>query len=195
MQYSPSYANDPSRAQPLQQQTQQQQYTPYGQSVMMQPTPPQSVYESVPQFQQRQTAAIEVLTDRFGNPSYLPSTVQGGMGPPQYMTSPPEQVSFQQHVPRSRSVTGQSDPQQSSVMSIHDHHYPEESQAATSAADALEEEKQKYQQQLRMTFEAIRVGKVSEASEKLTQISYWLLSSVVALGEYPSILHMTHWPG
>ena len=61
--------------------------------------------------------------------------------------------------------------------------YSEDTQATTSAVDTLEDEKHQYQQQLRLTFEAIRGGKVNEASEKLMQISRWLLSSVVALGE------------
>lgn len=182
MQYSPSYVHDP-RPQPMQQQVQQQQYTPYGQNVMMQPTPPQSVYEPVPQFQQRQTAAIEVLTDRFGNPSYLPSNVQGNMTPSQYMTSQPEQVAFQSQLPQSRPTTGQTDPQHSSAMSVTEQHYPEDTQPTTSVPDTLEEDKQKYQQQLSMIFGAIRAGKVNEACEKLVQISHWLLSSVVALGE------------
>jgi hypothetical protein len=179
MQYSPSYVQDPSRPQSLQQQTAQQQYASYGQGVMMQPAPAHNVYESVPQYQQRQTAAIEVLTDRFGNPSYLPSTGQGVIAPPHYMTSQPEQVTYQQ-----RMAAVQPDPQETSAMTMSEQQYPEEAQPTTSAtADTLQEEMRQYQQQLKWTFQAIKAGKVTEASEKLTEISRWLLSSVAALGK------------
>lgn len=149
---------------------------------MMQPAPPSNVYDAVPHYQQRQSAAIEVLSDRFGDPSYLPSTAQGGMAPPQYMTSQSEQVAFQQQLQRSRPVPVQRDPQHSGAVPINEQQYVEDTQPTTSTADTLEDEKRQYQQQLRMTFEAIRAGKVNEASEKLMQISNWLLSSVVALG-------------
>lgn len=183
MQYSPSYIQDPSRSHTMQQQAPQQQYSAYGQNVMMQPAPPSNVYDAVPHYQQRQSAAIEVLSDRFGDPSYLPSTAQGGMAPPQYMTSQSEQVAFQQQLQRSRPVPVQRDPQHSGAVPINEQQYVEDTQPTTSTADTLEDEKRQYQQQLRMTFEAIRAGKVNEASEKLMQISNWLLSSVVALGE------------
>jgi hypothetical protein len=191
MQYSSSYVQDPSRPHTMQQQGPQQQYTAYGQNVMMQPTPSSNVYGPVPHFQQRQSTAIEVLADRFGDTSYLPSNVQGGMAPSQYMTSQPEQVAFQPQLQQSRPVPAHPDTQHSGSMPMTEQQYAEEAQPTASAADILEDEKRQYQQQLRMTFQAIRAGKVNEASEKLMQISNWLLSSVVALGEGPFCISMS----
>lgn len=187
MQYSPNYAQDPARHHPMQQQVPQQQYTAYGQNVIMQPAPPSNVYDTVPQYQQRQSATIEVLTDRFGDPSYLPSAVHGGMAPPPYMTSQPEQVAFQQQLQQPRPVAGQRDPQQTGSMSSSEQPYTGDTQPTASAAESLEDEKRLYQQQLRMIFEAIQAGKVNEASEKLMQISHWLLSHVAPLGKLPSL--------
>lgn len=193
MQFSPTYVQDSSRphAGTMQQQVPQQQYSAYGQNVMLQAAPTSNVYDSVPHFQQRQSAAIEVLADRFGEPSYLPSNVQGGMAPAQYLTSQPEQVAFQQQLHQARPVPTQRNPQHAGTIPMSEHQYPEDTQAKTLAADNLEDEKRQYEHQLAMTFEAIRVGKVNEASEKLMQISRWLLSSVVALGEL-SQLHRTN---
>jgi hypothetical protein len=185
MQYSPSYGPDPSRTHtgPMQQQASQQSYAAYGQNVMMQPAPPPSLYDSVPHYQQRQSAAIEVLADRFGDQSYLPSAVQGGMAPHQYLTSQPEQGAFQPQLQQPRPLPAQRDPPHTGTTTMSEQRYSEDIQATTSAVDTMEDEKRQYQQQLRLTFEAIRGGKVNEASEKLMQISRWLLSSVVALGE------------
>lgn len=185
MQYSPSYVPDPSRthAGPMQQQAPQQSYAAYGQNVMMQPAPPPSIYDSVPHYQQRQIAAIEVLADRFGDQSYLPSTVQAGIAPHQFLTSQPEQGAFQQHHQQPRPLPAQRDPPHSVTTTMSEQQYSEDTPATTSAVDNMEDEKRQYHQQLRLTFEAIRGGKVNEASEKLMQISRWLLSSVVTLGE------------
>lgn len=185
MQYSPGYVQDPSRTHPgtMQHQSSQQSYAGFGQNVMLQPAPPPNVYETMPQYQQRQTAAIEVLTDRFGDPSYLPSSVQAGMAPHQYLTSQPEQVAFQQQLQQPRPLPAQRDPPHTADLSMSEQQYPEDSQATASAIDTMEDEKRDYQQQLRLTFEAIRAGKVNEASEKLMPISHWLLSHVVVLGK------------
>lgn len=183
MQYSPTYVQDPSRSQTLQQQAPQQQFASYA-NVMMPTTPAHNVYESIPQYQQRQSAAIEVLTDRFGNPSYLPSTGQGGMVPSQYMTSQPDQGTFQQQLQQPRMAAVQPEVQQPSAVTMSDQQYPEETQPTTSTApDALQDEQRQYQEQLKMTFRAIKAGKVNEASEKLTELSRWLLSSAAALGK------------
>lgn len=189
MQFSPGYVQDSSRphAGTMQQQVPQQQYTTYGQSVMMQAPPPSHAYDSLPHYQQRQSAAIEVLADRFGEPSYLPSNVQGGMTPAQYLTSQPEQVAFQQQLHQARPDPAQRHPQHAGPIPMSDHQYSDDTQAKVLAADTLEDEKRQYQHQLALTFEAIRAGKVNEASEKLMQVSRWLLSSVVALGEFSQL--------
>jgi hypothetical protein len=157
MQYSPGYVQDPSRTHTgtMQQQASQQSYAGYGQNVMLQPAPPPNVYETMPHYQQ----------------------------PHQYLTSQPEQVAFQQQLQQPRPLPAQRDPPHSADLSMGEQQYPDDSQATASAIDTMEDEKRDYQQQLRMTFEAIRAGKVNEASEKLMQISHWLLSHVVALGK------------
>lgn len=185
MQYSPGYVQDPSRTHTssMQQQSSQQPYAGYGQNVMIQPAPPPNVYDSIPNYQQRHNAAIEVLADRFSDQSYLPSTVQGGMAQHQYLTSQPEQVAFQQQLQHPRPVPAQRDPPHAATIAMSEQQFPEDTQATTSAIDTMEGEKRQYQQQLRLTFEAIRGGKLNKASEGLMQISRWLLSSVVALGK------------
>jgi hypothetical protein len=183
MQYPSGYAHDPSRLPSMQQQSSQQQYAAYAPNLMMQPTPPSNVYESVPHYQPRQSAAIEVLPDRFNDSPYLSSNVQGNMVSPHYMTSQAEQVPFQQQLQQPRPASGHLESQQSGPMSLGVQQYPEETQRTTSAANTLENEKSQYEQHLKLTFQAIRAGKVNEASEKLMQISTWLISSVVALGE------------
>ena len=60
---------------------------------------------------------------------------------------------------------------------------PQEQQQIVPASDNMEEAFTRYQQQLKMAFEAISAGRVAEASEGIMNLSRWLLSNVAKLGE------------
>ncbi|KAJ4524141.1 hypothetical protein HRR83_002261 [Exophiala dermatitidis] len=171
MQYPPAYLQDSSRHQQVQAspsqhqpQPQQQQYPTYTPGSMLPPVAPQSLYDNIP-YQQRQTA-IEVMASQFAVPQYMPSSGQAGAavgsGSSPYLTSQAEQSPY---AAVAQPETGES------------------AGAAPSAAQtALDEGLREFYQQLRLTFEAIIAGRVTEASEKLLAMSRWLVGSITALG-------------
>lgn len=66
---------------------------------------------------------------------------------------------------------------------------PQQSQEETSTRQATEEGKRQYEEHLRATFDAITVGRVTDASERLLSATEWLVGAVRALGKFLLILN------
>ena len=181
MQYPSDYAQNTQR------QT-QQQFTQYAPSMMYnvpQQPPPQSPYESVPQYQPRQSAAIEVLSTQFGVPPYYASNeptsapgpaVPQPYAPTQFLTYPP-QASI------GRPSLGQSYP--SGMAEFAQQGAPEvlEQQELAQEPSSFDDAYNQYQNALRQTFENTRGGRLVEAGQSLLEISGWLLGHAEELGE------------
>ena len=180
LQYPSGYASETAR--PPQLQT-QQPYSSYGQNIMVPPGPSQSVYDTVPQYQQRQAAAV--LSSQFGVPQYMPQTESGPVAMPQdhYMSSQPEQVTYGQPLASTRAAPPQS------YVGPPGHYPPSEQQQqeqeveeAAAHQQSLNETLRQCREQMRTTFGLIRAGRVSDASQKIMELSRWLLGSVATLG-------------
>ena len=190
LQYQADYSHDPSRQQqqPHQQQ-QQHQYPQYGSNMVYnvaQPAPPQSPYEPVPQFQQRQSAALEVLSTQFGVPQYFAPPDAASVGVPavhsQYLTSQVEPTSYTQQSPIGRSLA------QTYPAAMADYNpmvaaqqEPEQQEQAPDPA-SYDDAYNQYQHALKQTFENTRAGRLVEAGQSLLEISEWLLGHAPELG-------------
>lgn len=191
LQYQPTYVQD-ARSQSLQSPSGQPQYSAYGHGTMLPPVGQQSLYESMPQYQQqqRQLAAIEVMTNQFTPQQHMysneSSTVGVSQQPSQYLSSQPEQQTYgsislarpQLQPPFAPSPAEYSMMEQTPVSQVHDE---------ASTRHVTEDGRRQYDQQLRATFDAIQSGRVTEASEKLRAVTEWLVGSVRALGELPFV--------
>ena len=185
MQYTPGYVQDPSRQQQMQQPSAHQQYPPYGQNVMLQSGSSQGVYDPVPHFQQRQAAAVEVLTNQFGVPQYLPGSEHTTVAVPtpqsQYVTSQAEQA-YAQPISTSRPSLPHGYATASTDYSSFDQQEVQDTQEAETVQPTLNESLRQCKDQLKIAFGCIRLGRVTEASAKVMDITRWLLTSVVMLG-------------
>ncbi|KAK5094906.1 hypothetical protein LTR70_003779 [Exophiala xenobiotica] len=185
LQYPSSYLQDPSRSHQLQPNPGQQQYAAYGHGAILPPVGQQSMYESMPQYQQqRHSAAIEVMASQFGGgelPPYMQQSESSTPVPPssQYLSSQPEQ----QYGSMSYSRPQLQPPftPSSADYSILEQPIPQQTQEETNARQVTEEGRRQYEQQLRAIFDAITAGRVTEASTKLIAITEWLVGSVRAL--------------
>lgn len=186
MQYSPAYMQDASRQQSVQASPsqQQQQYAQYAQGSLLPPVGSASIYDPIT-YQQRQSAAIEVMASQLAVPQYIGQGEHGGVGvasaPSHYITSQPDSSTY-----GSVAVTRPSLPQPYGAAHAEypgiEQPEPEET-GAQGAQDALDEGLREYQQQLRSTFDSIISGRVTEASERILGVSRWLVNSVTTLGE------------
>lgn len=186
LQYPPGYTPDPSRQSQLQSSP---QYSPYGQGMMVTPGSSQSVYESMPHFQQRQAAAVEVLTNQFGMPQYLsPSEHQAPPMPmpqSQYIATQPEQAAFSQQIPTTRSGSSQQYMPAGAPFGTIESQEEQEQQAAAAAAaqqHTLNDGLRQYREHICESFDLIKSGRVNEAADVILEQSRWLLASVRALG-------------
>ena len=149
------------------------------------------MYESMPHYQQRQSAAIDVMSSQLGAvPPYMQQSGQPGLqmqpSSSHYGSSQAEQSQY----PAAGVQRGTVPSQYSSGSVDYSMVESQPSQLPTqppppSAAEqqALQEELRQYEQQLRSTFEAIIAGRVTDASDQIIPISRWLTSNVVPLGK------------
>ncbi|KAL9112703.1 MAG: hypothetical protein Q9227_003006 [Pyrenula ochraceoflavens] len=180
----------PRQAQHAQQQQQHASHFPqYGSGMVYnipQAGPPQSPYNAVPPYQQRQPAAIDVLSNQFGVQPYFgqnePTTAAMPAAHPSYITSQVDTTSYSQQSPGARQAVPQSYPV---AMSDYD------AGAATGSGEASEtageppsydEAYQQFQLVLREAFEHISAGRLVKASDSVLKVSVWLLSHVADLG-------------
>ncbi|KAK7538870.1 hypothetical protein IWX50DRAFT_670076 [Phyllosticta citricarpa] len=190
LQYPPEYGQDQQRT--------PQQYSQYASNMMynvpaQQQAAPQSPYESVQQYQPRQSAAIEVLSTQFGVPQQYYG-VPGESGP----TSAPAAGMAAQNVPSQYSnlsyttqspvgrdplapayATGMSDPTQGGSHGA----YAQPNYPASGASSDWDNAYAEYQTQVKRTFEYIRDGRLSEGGSCLLRITKWLLGNAEALAE------------
>ena len=177
MQYSPAYVQDMSRQQAAVQNQQPQQYTQYGSGSILPSVHQQGMYEAIPQYQQRQSAAIEVMSSQMGAmPQYLPTPSS------QYGASQPEQQAYPSAV-QPGTLQSQYGSQPVEYGMIEQTSVPQPPQASAAEQEALEEGFRDYEQQLRATFEAIVAGRVTTAADKILVLSRWLTNSVMPLGK------------
>ncbi len=180
MQYQTDYPQHPQR-QP------QQQFPQYGSGLLysVQQAPPQSPYEGVPQYQPRQSAAIEVLSTQFGVPQYFapnePTSAPGPAVPQPY--APTQFLTYPQQSSIGRSSLGQT--YATGMAEFAQPGAPEvlEQQELAQEPSSYDDAYNQYQNALRQTFENTRGGRLVEAGHSLLEISAWLLGHAVELGE------------
>ena len=187
IQYAADYGQDPQRQQHFPQYTSQMMY-----NVSQQPQP-QSPYDPVPQYQPRQTAALEVLSTQFGVPQYYhsgePTSTPGQVGTPQQYPSTTFQQPLTYQTPGSvgRSTLSTSFP---TGMADYPQGPPpdavEQSEEDDSSYDKAYND---YQTALRKTFENTSKGMLEKAGESLLEISEWLLGHASELGTSWGILN------
>ncbi|KAK2764890.1 hypothetical protein FQN54_008587 [Arachnomyces sp. PD_36] len=179
--------------QQAQAQQEQQQFSHYGSNMVYnigQQAQPQSPYETLPQFQPRQSTAIDVLPNHFGVPQYYSPTEQGGTGvpavPSHYLTQQIQPAAT--YAPQGSVVSSTSAPSFSATMTdynpVEASEPPEQQQQPDLAPESsnYDDAYNQYQQALRQTFENTRCGRLVDASQSLLEISEWLLGNAVDLG-------------
>ena len=183
VQFQPDFPSDPQRV---------QQFPQYASSLVynlpQQPqTPQQSPYDSVQQFQPRQSAAIEVLSNQFGVPQYYPiGDVASAPGPSSqsYAAAPFQQSMAYQPTQASRSTlsssyaVGAADYAQSTMPTVL------ETQNAGSDDSGYDAAYNQYLDALRRTFQDVKDGRLIEAGQCLLEVSEWLLGHAGDLGEW-----------
>lgn len=191
LQYPTSFIQDPSRQQQIQQASNQPQYGTYSHGSMLPPAVQQSMYDSMPPYQQqRQSTAIEVMAGQFGSGSlhYLPhgepgSAVGVGQSSSSFLPTPSDQQSYSS-VPFGRpQLQPPFAPSGSEYLTL-EQSVSQHSQEEATTRQAIEEGRRQYEQQIRSTFDAIIAGRVTDASNKLLAATEWLVGSVKALGTW-----------
>lgn len=179
MQYQTEYGPD---------QRQQQTFAPYNPSMMYgvnQSTSQSAVYDTASQFQQRQPAGMQLLSD-VAAPYYTSETGNTtGASLIQQQGSSSSTTAFQQSpVDRTSLLQGYSSAMagmggmvQGSTEVMEDEEY---------GPSGLDEAYNSYQSALKEIFLNIRNGMLVEASSSLLRVSEWLLSHVGELGEQTS---------
>ena len=191
MQYPPAYVQDASRQQALAQPQPHQPYGQFPQGSMLQSTPQPTMYETMPQYQQRQSAAIDVMSSQLGAmPQYMQQAGQPSLQMPQTASSHGSSRADQTQYPIAAVQRGTLPSQYSQEAVDYGMVEAQQSQEPSqpplpSAAEqeVLQQEVRQYEQHLRATFEDIMAGRMTEASEKILQISRWLVGNVMNLGK------------
>jgi hypothetical protein len=183
MQYQSGYAQD---------QRQQQGFAGYNPDLMYnvsQQGPQNTVYDSTPQFQARQPAAMQMLSDVAA--PYFPNESASAPGPPGLQHHASSGSSYQQHQP---SPGDRAPLLQQSYPGAMGLGIPQ------PAAEIMEEEDFQaqgpgmeaaytaYQTALKEIFQNIINGRLTDASQSLLEVSEWLLGHVGDLGKIAFLL-------
>ena len=186
MQYQPGYPQD---------QRQQQNFTTYNPDLIYnvsQQAPQNAVYDSNPQFQARQPAAMQMLSDVAG--PYFPNEPTSAPGPPglQHHASSSSSSVYQQHQPSpaDRGPLLQQGFAGNIAMGGMSQNAPEivEEGDYQQAAPGMEAAHNQYLGALKEIFQNIINGRLAEASLSLLEVSEWLLGHVTELGMTPFLL-------
>lgn len=185
MQYSQSYIHDPTRQQQVQQTNpQHQQYPQYAQGSLLSHGQSQQMYDPLHGYQQRQSSSIDTLSGNFTVPAYMQQTEQSPVavlpGSRQYLSSQSEQSSYAS-IPPSRSSISHT--YSSAEYTMVEPPGQQESQTGSTSQAVLDEDMKSFEQQLRSTFETVIAGRLTDASERILQLTKWLVNSVPALGK------------
>lgn len=183
LQYQPGYTQD---------QRHQQSFASYNPDMMYNvapQAPPNNVYDSAPQFQTRQPAGMQMLSDVAA--PYFPSEPTSAPAPPVlqhhassgssnvYQQSPADRAPLlQQGYPGGLAMGAmpQSAPE---IMEEEDYHPQGPGMEAAYTA---------YQTALKEIFGNIKHGRLAEAGQSLLEVSEWLLGHVGDLGELSFLL-------
>lgn len=187
LQYQPGYPQD---------QRQQQNFTGYTPDIMYnvaQQAPQNTVYDSTPQFQARQPAAMQMLSDVAA--PYFPNETNNAPGPPtlQHHASSSSSAVYQQHqqspADRTAPLLQQGYPN-SVTMGGMGQNAPEimEEEEFQARGPGMEAAYTAYQTALKEIFQNIINGRLSEASQSLLDVSEWLLGHVGDLGRFSFLL-------
>lgn len=178
-----------------------QQYSPYAQSVMYGVGGAQgsatasSQYEPVEQYQQNRDSAIQVLSTGFGvaqapyyesGPTSAPASALASQNvPSQYpslgYTASQASVGRESLAP-AFTTAGMTDPSQATAHPGYSQANYGEQPAAGNEFDVFYN---RYQTELKRTFEHVRDGRLSEAAQQLYMLSDWVLHYAETLGEFP----------
>ncbi|KAL8863377.1 MAG: hypothetical protein Q9178_000058 [Gyalolechia marmorata] len=181
MQFPPDYGQDSQRSQPFPQYASQMMYN------VPQQNQPRSPYDTMPQYQPRQSAALEVLSNQFGVPPYYnPNEPVGGSG----HTSTPQQFGPSQfNQPLSYQAPGTGRGNIPSPYAGDMAEYPQSTAPEVAGAEQQEQESSnvaagfnEYEEVLKETFENISRGRLTEAGGSLLQLSEWLMGNIKDLG-------------
>ncbi|KAK0101004.1 hypothetical protein ONS96_006236 [Cadophora gregata f. sp. sojae] len=182
LQYQPGYAQD---------QRQQQSFTGYTPDISMynvgQQTAQNTVYDSTSQFQARQPAAMQMLSDVAA--PYFPNEQNNPPGPPslQHHASSGSSAVYQQHqqspADRSAPLLQQGYPTSMSMGAMNQN-APEimEEEDFQAQGPGMEAAYTAYQTALKQIFQNTINGRLGEASLSLLEVSEWLLGHVGDLG-------------
>jgi hypothetical protein len=188
LQYQAAFLAETLRLQQPQ-QISPQQYPPQGQAIdnIRQQAPSQLPYDLILQYRQRYTAAVEALSNQFSY--YAPSEPASSIPTAQTssVTSQDEPMHFPPQTPARRSSLQRSYNVEMDYSPMGPANTQEQQQIMPSS-DNIDEAYNRYQQQLKKTFEAISAGRLAEASVEIRDLSRWLLTNVDKLGELLSAL-------
>jgi hypothetical protein len=155
--------------------------------------PAQGHFEVVPQYQTRQSAAIDVLSNQFAVPQYFAPEESAGSGVAALSPYLNAQLQPYNQGPMARPNTTQSfsapisDFSAIGSGSMNRLDQPQtESQQQQSDQPSLEEAIGRYQHILRRTFDQTRAGRLVEAGGSLLEISEWLVTHARDLGKMHS---------
>ncbi len=184
IQYQPSYAQD---------QRQQQGFAGYNPDLMYnvsQQGPQNTVYDSTPQFQARQPAAMQMLSDVAA--PYFPNEPTSAPAPPGLQHHASSGSSYQQHQasPGDRAPLLQQNYPGSMGLGGMPQSAPEimEEEDFQQQVPGMEAAYTAYQTALKEIFQNIINGRLADASLSLLEVSEWLLGHVVDLGKFAFLL-------
>jgi hypothetical protein len=171
-------------------------FSPYDSTMLYgfgQQGPAQGHFEVVPQYQTRQSAAIDVLSNQFAVPQYFAPEESAGSGVAALSPYLNAQLQPYNQGPMARPNTTQSfsapisDFSAIGSGSMNRLDQPQtESQQQQSDQPSLEEAIGRYQHILRRTFDQTRAGRLVEAGGSLLEISEWLVTHARDLGKMHS---------
>jgi hypothetical protein len=176
-----------------------QQYSPYGQNVMYGVGGAQgsasgsSQYEPVEQYQQNRDSAIQVLSTGFGvaqapyyesGPTSAPAAALASQNvPSQYPSlgyTATQAPSGREILAPAYTTAGMTDPNQATAQAGYSQGTYGEQPASGNEFDVFYN---RYQTELKRTFEHVRDGNLSEAAQQLSVLSDWVLHYAETLGE------------
>ncbi|KAI4226075.1 MAG: hypothetical protein L6R36_003429 [Xanthoria steineri] len=179
MQFPTDYSQDSPRSQPFPQYASQMVYN------VPQQNQPRSPYDTMPQYQPRQSAALEVLSSQFGVPQYYhPNEPAGGS---EQASTPQQYAPSQFNQPISYPALGTGRNTIQSPYPVDMAEYPQSTAAEVAGQQEQEtlnvaEGYREYPENLKATLESIGQGRLTEAGGSLLDMSERLLGHVKELG-------------
>ncbi|KAL8655260.1 MAG: hypothetical protein Q9210_001008 [Variospora velana] len=172
VQYPTDYHQDLQRSQNFPQYTSQMAF-----NVPQQPQPRLS-YDAMPQYQSRQSAAIDALPNQFGVHQYYQGGESIGASAQASPAQQYAQTHFQQPLPYQAPSIGHStvpSPYSTAMAEYPQSGTHEVAEQAEPGRSSHGEGYNRFEERLRQVFEKISMGRLPEAAQGLLDISEWLL--------------------